>query len=132
MIKVLEATTKSNQPCHPVLQLLAQGLHLRYVFNPIQDGEAKMIRYQFFPCNFYKPRKQPQKLSDFQFESFFHTGKKFQGHTQYQPKVIELEPKPPLKKRFLWLNPCKFEVMITPLTEMLELANFSQLTTSTI
>ena len=35
-------------------------------FNPIQDeGAKKHPPYQFFPCNFYKCRNQPPKLSDF-------------------------------------------------------------------
>ena len=45
--------------------------------------------YQFFPCDFYKRRNQPQKLSDFQFEPFCHTGVKFQVCTQCQSHVIE-------------------------------------------
>ena len=43
---------------------------LRFI-NPIQDGkeggggvvECEMTLFQFFPCNFYKIRKKPQKLS---------------------------------------------------------------------
>ena len=60
--------------------------------NSIQDGELgqkgrgggggdKKFLYQFFPCNFYKYRNYPQKLSDFSFKSFWHTGVKFQLRT---------------------------------------------------
>ena len=41
--------------------------------NPILDGgedrggSKKVIRANFFPCNFYKRRNQPPKLLDFQF-----------------------------------------------------------------
>ena len=38
----------------------------------------------------------------------------------------------PQKNRFFWSNPNKIEVMITSLIEMLELPNFSHMTTSTI
>ena len=33
----------------------------------MRGGGAKMPPYQFFPCNFYKRRNQPSKLSNFQF-----------------------------------------------------------------
>ena len=35
------------------------------VFNPIEDGRPKRPPYQFFPCNLYKRRNWPLKLSDF-------------------------------------------------------------------
>ena len=42
--------------------------------NPIQDGEEgqkypppSSPPYQFSPCNFYKRKTQPTKVSDFQF-----------------------------------------------------------------
>ena len=39
-----------------------------FLFNPIEDGERqKGCPYRFLPCNFYKCRNQPQKLSDFYF-----------------------------------------------------------------
>ena len=37
----------------------------------------------------------------------------------------------PQKKWFFWSNPCKIEVMITSLIELLELSNFDHMTTST-
>ena len=47
--------------------------------------------------------------------------------------IIELEPRPPLKKkRFFWSNPYKIEVVITSLIEMLQLPNFGHMNTSTI
>ena len=47
--------------------------------------------------------------------------------------MIELKPRPPLKKKwFLWLNPYKIEVMVTSLIEMLELKYFGHMTASTI
>ena len=54
--------------------------------------------YQFFLCNLYKRTNYPQKLSDFQFEPFSHTGVKCQGHTQCQPQITELKSRPPIKK----------------------------------
>ena len=43
--------------------------------------------------------------------------------------MIELEPRPPLKKNgFFWSNPYKIEVMITSLIEMLELPNLGHMT----
>ena len=40
----------------------------------------------------------PQNILTFSFEPFFHTGVKFHVCTQWQPQIIELEPRPPLKK----------------------------------
>ena len=49
------------------------------------------------------------------------------------PHIVELEPKPPLKKKwFFWSNPYKIEVVITSLIEMLQLPNFGHMNTSTI
>ena len=53
---------------------------------------------QFFPCNFYKRRNQPPNPSDFQFQPFWHTGVKFQICALYQSQIIEIQPRPPLKK----------------------------------
>ena len=61
-------------------------------------GGKKAPPYQFFPCNFYKCRNMLPKLSDFQFQPFWHTGVKFQVCTQYQSQIIELQPRPALKK----------------------------------
>ena len=48
---------------------LADFHFMKENFNPIQDGVgvggAKSPPYQFFPCNFYKRRNWPLKLSDF-------------------------------------------------------------------
>ena len=39
---------------------------IKYPLNPIQDGGGKNAPpYQFFPCNFYKRKNWPLKLSDF-------------------------------------------------------------------
>ena len=59
-----------------------------------------------------------QNLMNFTFNPFFNTG--------------ELEPRPPLKKRFFPSNPYKIEIMITSLTEMLELPNVGHKTTFTL
>ena len=70
-----------------------------YNVNPIQDGgRAKRPPCQFFFCNFCKRRGYPPKRSDFQFYPFCHTDVKFQVLTQCQSLVIELEPRPPIKK----------------------------------
>ena len=45
------------------------------------------------------------------------------------PKLLHLNKDHPSKKGFLWSNPYKIEVMITSLIEMLELPNFSHMTT---
>ena len=47
--------------------------------------------------------------------------------------IIELEPRPSLKKAVFLVKSYKFEVVITSLTEMLELPNVGHMnTTSTI
>ena len=40
---------------------------MKFSINPIQDGGGKKSSppYQSFPCNFYKRKTYPQKLSDF-------------------------------------------------------------------
>ena len=49
---------------------------------------------------------------------------KVQGYTKCQFQIIELEPRPPSKKKmFFWTNPYKIEVIITPLIEILALTN---------
>ena len=48
------------------------------------------------------------------------------------PKLSNLNQDHPSKKRFFWSNSYKIEVMITTLTEMLELPNFGYMTTSAI
>ena len=42
-----------------------ENLNLERSINPIQDGGAKRPPNQFFPCNFYKRRDWPLRLSDF-------------------------------------------------------------------
>ena len=49
------------------------------------------------------------------------------------PKLLNLNQDYPSKKVFFfWRNPCKIEVMITSLIEMLELLNFDHMTTSAL
>ena len=49
------------------------------------------------------------------------------------PKLVNLEPRPPLKKMwFFWSNPYEIECVITSVIEMLELPNFGHMITSTI
>ena len=48
------------------------------------------------------------------------------------PKLLNLNQDHSSKKRFFWSNPYKIEVMITSLTQMLELPNFGHMTTSII
>ena len=43
----------------------AQEGAFEVALNPIQDGGQKGHPYQFFPCNFYKRRIWPPKLSGF-------------------------------------------------------------------
>ena len=47
-------------------------------------------------------------------------------------RFIELEPQSPLKKSSLWSNPYKIEVMITSLTERLELPDLDHMTPFTL
>ena len=53
---------------------------------------------------------------------------KVRSYCQYQ--IIELELRPPLKKKwFSWSNPYEIEVIITSVIEMLELPNFGHMIT---
>ena len=57
---------------------------------------------------------------------------KIHDHTSASPQVIELSPRLPLKKLFLWLNHYKIHNMITAIVETLEFPNFGELSTSKI
>ena len=98
-------------------------------FNPIQMGPT----CQLAPSNFYRRLELDPKPSEFQFQPSCYTGVKTQGHTQCQSQIIELEPRPSLKKKcFFWSNSYKIEVIITSLIEMLDLSDFGHMTTSAI
>ena len=79
-------------------------------------------------------RNYPKNFLTFSLNLLCHTVVKFQGHTLCQSQIIEFEPRfePPLKKICFLVKSCKIEVMITSLTEMLELPNFGHRTTFTI
>ena len=61
---------------------------------------------------------------------FCHTGVKFQGCTSHGSQIIELKlllnQDHLSRKLFFWSNPYKVDVLITSLTEMLEIPNFVQ------
>ena len=114
-------------------ELLREHVMKMINFNPVQDEKSPPPN-QFFPCNFYKRKKQLSKLPDFQFQPYFHNGIKFQGHILSQPQTTELELRLPLKKIVFssHILKNKVEVILTFCIEMLELPTFGHMTTSTI
>ena len=70
-------------------------------FNPIQDRGnwgGKKEPQPVFSLYLLQMQELATNLSEFQFEPFYHTGVKLQGHIQYQFQIIELEPRASLKK----------------------------------
>ena len=59
------------------------------------------------------------------------TGVEFQVRSWWKSQIIELGPRPSLKKAVFLANLYKIEIMITSLKEIIELPNFSHMTTST-
>ena len=55
--------------------------------------------YKIFPSPYSKSINQLSKLSDTQFQFFCYTNVRFQGYTQYQSQIIELDPRLLLKKK---------------------------------
>ena len=77
-------------------------------------------------------RISPWNFLTFSFCSLSHWCKISRPHLVPVPDNWTSTNRSPQKNGFLWSNPCKIEVMITSLTEMLELPNFGYMTTSTI
>ena len=99
---------------------------------PITMGErAKRPLYQFFHFNFHKHRNYSQNVLTFRYNPFTILVQHFKAIPSAGPKLLNLSQDHTSKKIF-WSNSYKSEVMITSLTEMLELPNFGQMTTSEV
>ena len=68
--------------------------------NPIQDGGGakKANHYQFSPCNFYKRKIWPPKLSTFSFNLFVILVQNFKFVPSASPKLWSLNQDHPSKK----------------------------------
>ena len=79
----------------------------RICINPNQDegvgGEHKGAPTSFSPVTSTNVEISPKKFLTFSFNPFFHTGVKFQVFIYCQSEIIELEPRPPLKKKAVFL-----------------------------
>ena len=118
------------------------GKHLRWslFFNPIQNRRGggggagrwgkKAPCTSFFPVISTKVRITPKIFLTFNFNPFATLMQNFTFVPSVSPNLLNLNQDHPSKKRFFWSNPCKIEVMITSLTEMLEFPNFGHMTTS--
>ena len=96
------------------------------MFNPIQDGESRAEKL----CT--NVRIDPQNFLTPGFNHFVTLMQSFKTIPRASPKLLNLNQEHSSKKWFLWLNSYKIEVLINSLMEMLELANFGRMTTSTI
>ena len=56
------------------------------------------ISTSFSPVTSTNVGISPPKFLTFSSIHFFHSGVKFQGHSQYQSQITELEPRSPLKE----------------------------------
>ena len=95
-------------------------------------GGQKGPPTSFSPETSTKVGFSPQNFLTFSFNSFTTLVQNFDFLPTVSPKLLNLNQDHPSKKRFFWLNPYKIEVMITFLTEMLQLPNFGQMTTFVI
>ena len=93
-------------------------------------GEA--LPTSFFPVTSTNVGFRPQNFLTFSFKPFFTLVQNFKFVPSTSPKLLDLNQDHPSKKRFLWSNPYKIDVMITFLIEMLHLPNFGHMTTSII
>ena len=126
-----------NDHCTVVSEIILCENMVSRSINSIQyRGETKCPPHpppftSFFLCNFTNVRISLKNIT-FSFNPIDNAGVNFQGHTLCQSQIVELNPRPLLKKWFFWSNRYNIEVMITCLIEMLELPNFGHMTTSTI
>ena len=74
----------------------------------------------------------PQSVLTFSFDPFATLVQNFKVEPISSPKLLNLNQDYPSKKGFYWSNLYKIELMMTSLTEMLELPNFSHMTTFTL
>ena len=74
----------------------------------------------------------PQNFLTFSFKPFATLMQIYSSYLVSVPNYWTWTKTTPQKKWFIWSNGYKLEVMINSLIEMLELPNFSQVTTSTI
>ena len=77
-------------------------------------------------------RASPKIFLPFTFCPFATLMLNFKVISSTSPKLLNLNQDHPSKRVFFWSSPCKIEVMITSLIEMLELPYFGRLTTPTI
>ena len=102
MIKLLRSTkNKVTEDKKLKIYLIQRLLKLDHCNNvkPIQDGgQKKRPPTCFSSVTSTNVGISPQNFLDFSFNSFCHTGVKFQVCTQYQSQIIELEPRPLLKQ----------------------------------
>ena len=89
--------------------------------------------YQFFPCNFFLNRELACKIFLLLVLTLLpHWCNILRPYIVSIPSYRTRTKSIPQKIWFFWSNPCKIEVMITSLIEILELPNFDHVTISTI
>ena len=112
------------------VQLVSVGvIHL----NPIQDGGGqKSPSTSFFSVTSAKVGISPQNFLTFSFKFFATLVQNFKFAPSASPNYWSWTMTTRLKQRYFWSNPYIIEIMITSLTEMLELPNFGHMTTFTL
>ena len=61
-------------------------------------GGAKMLPYQFFPCNIYKRRNYTQIFLNFSFNPFATLVQKFEAKLSASPRLLNLNQEQPSKQ----------------------------------
>ena len=106
------------------------------MFNPIQDRVGPPT--SFSSVTSAKIGISPQNFLTFSSNTFpqcckiYYQVFKFKFISSASPKLLNLNQDHLSKKRFFWSNPYKIVVIITSLSEMLELQNFGHMTTFTL
>ena len=95
-------------------------------------GQAKRPPTSVLFVTSIKVGISPQNVLSFILNPFLRFGENFKTILIASPKLLNMNQDHLPKNWFSWSNPCKIEVMITSLIEMLELPNFGHMTTSTI
>ena len=85
----------------------------------------------FSPITSTNVRFSLQNLKNFSFSPFTTLVKNFKFLPSASPKLLNFNQDHPSKKWFFWSNTYKIEVVVTSLTEILELPNFRHMNTST-
>ena len=99
------------------------------LINPIEDG-GDMPPTSFSPVSSTNGGINPLNFFTLRFNPFAALVQNFKFVSRASSKLLNLNQDHPSEKQFFWSNPYKFKVMITFVSEMLQLPNFGHMTAS--